>query len=196
MRIIRKNLKVFMFLFAMLTFAMSYAQVKTITGKVTDASGESLPGAAIVVKGTTIGTITNYDGEFSFNVPNDAQTLVFSFVGMKIMEVEVENKTSFNISLEEDMVGIDEVVVIGYGSVKKSDATGAVTAIGTDDFNKGTITSVQDLLVGKGAGVIITSAGGAPGSGSTIRIRGGSSLNASNDPLIIIDGIPIDNNDV
>ncbi len=196
MRIIRKNLKVFMFLVAMLTFNMSYAQVKTITGKVSDASGESLPGAAIVVKGTTIGTITNYDGDFSLVVPNDAQTLVFSFVGMKVMEVEIGSQTSLNVSLEEDMVGIDEVVVIGYGSVKKSDATGAVTAIRSKDFNKGTITSAQDLLVGKGAGVIITSAGGAPGSGSTIRIRGGSSLNASNDPLIIIDGIPIDNNDV
>jgi len=166
------------------------------SGKVTDTSGESLPGAAIVVKGTTIGTITNYDGDFSLVVPNDAQILVFSFVGMKVMEVEIGSQTSLNVTLEEDMVGIDEVVVIGYGSVKKSDATGAVTAISSKDFNKGTITSAQDLLVGKGAGVIITSAGGAPGSGSTIRIRGGSSLNASNDPLIIIDGIPIDNNDV
>ena len=196
MRIIRKNLKLFLFLVAMLTFTMSYAQVKTITGKITDTNGESLPGATISVKGTTIGTITNFDGDFSLNIPEDAQTLVFSFVGMKSMEVNIEGKTSFNISLEEDLIGLDEVIVIGYGSVKKNDATGAVTAISSDDFNKGPVTSVQDLLVGKGAGVVITSAGGAPGSGSTIRIRGGSSLNASNDPLIIIDGIPIDNNSV
>ena len=196
MRIIRKNLKVFLFLVAMLTFTMSYAQVKTITGKITDTNGESLPGATIAVKGTTIGTITNFDGDFSLDIPEDAQTLVFSFVGMKSMEVNIDGQTSFNVSLEEDLFGIDEVVVIGYGSVKKNDATGAVIAIGSDDFNKGPVTSVQDLLVGKGAGVVITSAGGAPGSGSTIRIRGGSSLNASNDPLIIIDGIPIDNNSV
>ncbi len=197
MRIIRKNLKVFMFLIAMLTFTMSYAQVKTVTGKITDvSSGEPLPGATIAVKGTTIGTITNFNGDFSLDIPNDAQTLVFSFVGMKSKEVEIEGQTRFNISLEEDLIGLDEIVVIGYGSVKKEDATGAVTAISSDDFNKGPITSAQDLLVGKGAGVVITSAGGAPGSGSKIRIRGGSSLNASNDPLIIIDGIPIDNNDV
>lgn len=197
MRIIRKNLKVFMFLVAMLTFTMSYAQVKTITGKVTDASsGEPLPGATIAVKGTSIGTITNFDGNFSLDIPSDAQTLVFSFVGMKNLEVELGSLTNFNIALENQLFNVEEVVVIGYGTVKKEDATGAVTAIGSNDFNKGAITSAQDLLVGKGAGVVITSAGGAPGSSSTIRIRGGSSLNASNDPLIIIDGIPIDNNNV
>lgn len=182
---------------AALSTSVGYAQVKTITGKVTDAkTGEPLPGATIVVKGTTIGTTTNFDGDFNMNIPNDAQTLAIAFIGMKNMEIEVGSQTIFNIALQEETFGLDEVVVIGYGQVKKGDATGSVTAISSDDFNKGAITSAQDLLVGKASGVVITTAGGAPGSGSTIRIRGGSSLNASNDPLIIIDGVPIDNNNV
>jgi len=197
MRIIRKNLKILLFLIAALSTSVGYAQVKTITGKVTDAkTGEPLPGATIVVKGTTIGTTTNFDGDFNMNIPNDAQTLAIAFIGMKNMEIEVGSQTIFNIALQEETFGLDEVVVIGYGQVKKGDATGSVTAISSDDFNKGAITSAQDLLVGKASGVVITTAGGAPGSGSTIRIRGGSSLNASNDPLIIIDGVPIDNNNV
>jgi iron complex outermembrane receptor protein len=197
MRIIRKNLRVILFLVALLSFNMSYAQVKTITGKITDsANGEPLPGATIAVKGTTIGTIANFDGEFSLVIPDDAQVLLFSFVGMKNQEIEIVGQTIFNVALEESLIGLEEVVVIGYGQVKKEDATGSVTAVSSEDFNKGNITSAQDLLVGKASGVVITSAGGAPGSGSTIRIRGGSSLNASNDPLIIIDGIPISNDDV
>jgi len=197
MRIIRKNLKVSLFLLALLISSAGFAQVKTITGKVTDAAnGEPLPGSTIAVKGTTIGTITNFDGEFTLDIPTDAQTLIFSFVGMKSQEIEVGDQTTFDVQLREDLIGLDEVVVIGYGQIKKEDATGSVTSVRAEDFNKGNITSPQDLLVGKASGVVITSSGGAPGAGSTIRIRGGSSLNASNDPLIIIDGIPIDNSDV
>lgn len=196
MRIIRKNLKVVLFLFALLAFSMSYAQVKTITGKVTDAdNGEPLPGVTIVVKGTTQGTITNFDGDYTINV-EEGQTLTFSFIGYTPQEVVVGSSATINLLLAASMENIDEVVVIGYGQVKKEDATGSVTAVRAEDFNKGNITSPQDLLVGKASGVVITSAGGAPGAGSTIRIRGGSSLNASNDPLIIIDGIPIANDDV
>ncbi len=108
----------------------------------------------------------------------------------------VGNQTVVNVALQTDVQALDEVVVIGYGTVKKSDRTGSVTAVSSKDFNKGAITSAQDLLVGKTAGVVITTPGGAPGSGATIRIRGGSSLNASNDPLIIVDGVPISNNNV
>ena len=197
MRIIRKNLRILLFLIAAMTTSVGFAQVKIISGKITDVkTGEPLPGATIVVKGTTMGTITNFDGDFTMTIPNDAQTLVIGFIGMKNIEIEVANQTIFNIALQEETFGLDEVVVIGYGTVKKGDATGSVTAVSSDDFNKGAITSAQDLLVGKASGVVITTAGGAPGSGSTIRIRGGSSLNASNDPLIIIDGVPIDNNNV
>ncbi|NQU55122.1 MAG: TonB-dependent receptor [Bacteroidetes bacterium] len=194
MRIIRKNLKVFLFLVAILASTTGYAQLKTVTGKVTDASsGELLPGVTIVVKGTTIGTITNFDGNFSLDMPSDAQTLVFSFVGMKSLEVEIGNQTNLNIALEEELYGLEEVIVIGYGSVRKEDATGSVSSVSSSDFNQGSTSSPQDLILGKVAGVHIQTEGGAPGSAAKIRIRGGSSMSASNDPLIIIDGMPIDN---
>ncbi|WP_340112029.1 SusC/RagA family TonB-linked outer membrane protein [Maribellus mangrovi] len=193
MRIIRKNLKVVLFLVAMLSFGLGYAQVKTITGKITDAdSGEPLPGVTIVIKGTTNGTITNFDGEFTIKT-EEGQTLVFSFIGYTGQEVVIGTSNVIDLQLAQSMENLEEIVVIGYGQVKKEDATGSVTAVSSEDFNKGNITSPQDLLVGKASGVVITSSGGAPGAGSTIRIRGGSSLNASNDPLIIIDGIPIGN---
>ncbi|WP_321997460.1 TonB-dependent receptor [Draconibacterium orientale] len=196
MRIIRKNLKVVLFLVAMLSFTLGYAQVKTVTGTVSDAgNGEPLPGVTIVVKGTTQGTITDFDGNFSLNV-EEGQTIVLSYIGYTPQEVVISASNLLNVKLEQSTENLDEVVVIGYGQVKKEDATGSVTAVRADDFNKGNITSPQDLLVGKASGVVITSSGGAPGAGSTIRIRGGSSLNASNDPLIIIDGIPIANDDV
>ncbi|WP_320110910.1 TonB-dependent receptor [Draconibacterium orientale] len=196
MRIIRKNLKVVLFLVAMLSFTLGYAQVKTVTGTVSDAgNGEPLPGVTIVVKGTTQGTITDFDGNFSIDV-EEGQTIVLSYIGYTPQEVVISTSNLVNVKLEQSMENLDEVVVIGYGQVKKEDATGSVTAVRAEDFNKGNITSPQDLLVGKASGVVITSSGGAPGAGSTIRIRGGSSLNASNDPLIIIDGIPIANDDV
>ncbi|HNX55563.1 MAG TPA: TonB-dependent receptor, partial [Prolixibacteraceae bacterium] len=170
------------------------AQQTVLTGKVTDSSsGEPLPGVSIVVKGTTIGTITNMDGVFNFGVKK-GDVIQFSFVGYKMQEVLIQDQKTLNVGLVEDKAELQEVVVIGYGQVKKGDATGSVVAVSSKDFNKGAITSPQELLVGKSAGVVITTAGGAPGSGATIRIRGGSSLNASNDPLIIIDGVPIDNN--
>ena len=196
MRIIRKNLKVVLFLFAMLSFSLGYAQVKTVTGTVSDAGNdEPLPGVTIVVKGTTQGTITDFDGNFSIDV-EQGQTIVLSYIGYTPQEVVISASNQLNVKLEQSMENLDEVVVIGYGQVKKEDATGSVTAVRAEDFNKGNITSPQDLLVGKASGVVITSSGGAPGSGASIRIRGGSSLNASNDPLIIIDGIPIANDDV
>lgn len=186
-----------LFLFLGLGFFLSAsAQEMTVTGTVTDAeTGEPLPGVTVVIKGTQQGAITQVDGTYSVQAPEDA-VLAFSFIGFNTSEVPVAGQTQINVSLEPAVLGLDEVVVIGYGSVKKEDATGSVGVVSADDFNKGAITSAQDLLVGKSAGVVITPSGGAPGGGSTIRIRGGSSLNASNDPLIIIDGIPLDNNDV
>jgi len=181
-------------MFALLLGNYAMAQQTVLTGKVTDSSsGEPLPGVSIVVKGTTIGTITNMDGVFNFGVKK-GDVIQFSFVGYKMQEVLIQDQKTLNVGLVEDKAELQEVVVIGYGQVKKGDATGSVVAVSSKDFNKGAITSPQELLVGKSAGVVITTAGGAPGSGATIRIRGGSSLNASNDPLIIIDGVPIDNN--
>ena len=164
----------------------------TITGVVNDAStGDVLPGVTVAIKNTTTGTITTPDGKYTLSA-NSGDVLIFSFIGYTTQEVTLTSQQVLNVSLQPDVIGMDEVVVIGYGVQKKEDKTGSVVSVSSKDFNKGNITSAQDLLVGKSSGVVITSAGGAPGSGSTIRIRGGSSLNASNDPLIIVDGMPIE----
>jgi len=174
-----------------------YAQNIKVTGKVTEAETDvPLPGATVQVQGTTGGTVTDLEGNFTVSNLKSTDTLLISFVGYTPFKVGVGSQTFFDIKLNPASQELEDVVVIGYGTVKKSDATGSVTAVGAKDFNKGAITTPQELLVGKTAGVVITTAGGAPGSGSTIRIRGGSSLNASNDPLIIIDGVPISNNNV
>jgi TonB-linked SusC/RagA family outer membrane protein len=173
-------------------FAPIFAQ-QVVTGKVTSSDdGSPLPGVNILEKGTTNGTVSDADGSFKISVGANA-VLDFSFIGYVTQAVTVGNQTSINVVLQADVTALQEVVVIGYGEVQKKDATGAVTAISNKDFNKGVLTSPQDLLVGKFAGVSITSGNGAPGSGSTIRVRGGASLNASNDPLIVIDGFPVDN---
>ena len=179
-------------------FSAFYAQTSgniPISGIVKDPGGETLPGASIVVKGTTIGTTTNIDGNFQLNVP-ERSTLVISFVGFATKEIDVNSDRFFDVVLEEDAKMLDEVVVIGYGTVRKSDATGSITAIKPDEMNKGLVTNAQDMLVGKIAGVNITTHGGTPGGGATIRIRGGSSLAASNDPLIVIDGLAMDNDGI
>lgn len=174
----------------------TFAQTQTVTGSVKDAAnGDPLPGATVVVKGTTTGTVTDIDGNFSLGV-EPGSTIAISFVGYETREIEFTGQSVLDVQLSTSALGMDEVVVIGYGTVKKDDATGSVASISSRDFNRGAVTNAQDLLVGKSAGVVITSAGGAPGAGSTIRIRGGSSLNASNDPLIIVDGVPISNNNV
>ncbi|MDP3914479.1 MAG: SusC/RagA family TonB-linked outer membrane protein [Bacteroidota bacterium] len=196
MRIIRKNLNVTILILSLLLGNLAMAQQSVFSGKVTDSSsGEALPGVSIVVRGTTNGTISNFDGNFTLSV-NVGEVIQFSFIGYKTQEIVAQGQQALRVALAVDTEQLDEVVVIGYGSVKKSDATGAVSTVSSKDFNKGAITSPQDLLMGKSAGVVITTAGGAPGSGATIRIRGGSSLNASNDPLIIIDGVPIANDNI
>jgi TonB-dependent starch-binding outer membrane protein SusC len=170
------------------------AQEYTVTGAVTDASSKvTMPGVYIVIKGTSTGTITDADGKYSLKVPDAQGTLVFSFLGYASQEIVIGTQKNIDVALVPSFEELSEVVVIGYGTVKKTDATGSVSVVGSADFNKGAISSPEQLLVGKSAGVVITTGGGAPGSGSTIRIRGGSSMNASNDPLIVIDGVPIEN---
>lgn len=164
----------------------AFAQQVSVKGHVKDVTGESVIGANVIVKGTTNGTITDLDGNFNLNAPQGS-TLVISFVGYK--PVEVKAAKSIVVTLEDDSQLLEAVVVIGYGTVKKNDATGSVTAIKLDEKNKGVIVSPQDMLMGKVAGVSVASATGQPGSGSDIRIRGGSSLSAKNDPLIVIDGV-------
>ena len=175
----------------MLAFSsLAFAQVR-ITGVVLDAAnGEPVIGANVIEAGTTNGTVTDFDGNFELNVQSGAQ-IEISYMGYKNQLLAAQ--PSMKVQLAEDAEQLDEVVVVGYGTVKKNDATGSVTAIKPDDMNKAMTTTATDMLSGKIAGVQVTSNDGTPGGGATIRIRGGSSLTASNDPLIVIDGLAMDN---
>lgn len=167
----------------------AFAQ-STITGQVKDATGEPVIGASVLINGTSNGTVTDLDGNFSISVQPGA-TLTISYIGFQKQQVAAAN--GMVITLQEDQAQqMNEVVVIGYGAVKKSDLTGSVTALKPDSKNKGLVVNAQDMLSGKVAGVSVTSDGGTPGGGANIRIRGGSSLNASNSPLIVIDGVAMD----
>lgn len=170
------------------------AQVN-VSGTVTDAHKEPLVGANVIIKGTTTGAVADYDGHFTLTVPSIGTILQISFIGYKSVELPASAEPML-IVLEEDTEMLEDVVVIGYGGVKKSDLTGSVNAFKPDDFNKGIQTSAQDAMVGKIAGVNVVSSSGAPGAGATIRIRSGASLSASNDPLIVIDGVPVDNSSI
>jgi len=174
------------------------AQKVTVSGTVIDAQTEEvLPGVNVTVKGTpTRGTSTNGNGNYSLTVPSAQDTLVYSFVGYIKQEIPVEGRSTIDVSLSPDVQQLEDVVVIGYGSQNVDDNTGSVTAVSSEDFNEGAITNPGELFQGKAAGVTVTSNDGAPGSGTTIRIRGGSSLSASNDPLYVIDGVPLDGGDV
>lgn len=166
---------------------------RTVSGTVTSYSdGAALPGVTIRVKGTSQGTTTDFNGNYQISVEDDA-TLVFSFVGFTPEEVVVADQSEIDVQLMEDIATLSEVVVVGYGTQQKSDLTGAVSTISEEDFVEGFVSSPAQLITGKVAGVQITSNGGAPGGGSQIRIRGGASLNASNDPLIVVDGVPLNN---
>ena len=185
-----------MFLLGILLTGAMYAQGIKVSGKVTDASnGSVLPGVTLQEKGTTNGVSSDVNGNFSITVGQNA-TLVVSFVGYVDQEISVNNRTTINIAMVVEVQKLGEVVVIGYGTVAKKDATGSVVAIGTRDFSTGNVSRPQDLIMGKIPGVQITTGGGDPTAGATIRIRGGSSLSASNDPLIVIDGVPVDNGGV
>ncbi len=168
----------------------AFAQQITVKGLVKDTAGEPIIGANVVIKGTTNGTITDFDGNFQLNA-NKGDIIVISFIGYQPQEAQAAS--SMNIILKDDTELLDEVVVIGYGSVKKDDLSGSVVAIKAEEMNKGAVTSPQELIMGKVPGLSVSQGDGAPGAGSTIRIRGGASLNASNDPLIVIDGIPVSN---
>ena len=169
-------------------------QKKNVTGQVNDASGQALPGVSIVIKGTTVGTITDFNGNFNLSdVPEDA-ILVFSFVGMKALEVPVAGKSSLNILMEEDAIGIEEVVAIGYGTMKKKDLTGSVASVRSEDLERGSPVDVLTGIQGKMAGVRISTSSGDPGAGVDISIRGKNSISAGTSPLFIIDGMPYDYN--
>ena len=166
----------------------------TVSGTVVDKNdGQPLAGVNIVVKGTpTRGASTNAEGEYSITVPSKQDTLIFSFIGYVKQEVPVNGRSTIDVEMSTDVQALGDVVVIGYGTQEVGDNTGSVTSVSSEDFNEGAITSPGELFRGKAAGVTVTSNSGAPGSGATIRIRGGSSLSASNDPLFVVDGVPLD----
>jgi iron complex outermembrane receptor protein len=172
----------------------AYAQI-TVKGQVTDENGDPVIGASIAVKETSNGTVTDYDGNFQLTA-NENAVLVISYIGYATQEVALAGASTLNVVLKENIQLLEELVVVGYGTMRKTDLTGSVTTIGEKDFQKGLVTNASSLITGKVAGVQIVSNGGRAGDGNTIRIRGGASLNASNDPLVVIDGMPISNDKI
>jgi TonB-dependent starch-binding outer membrane protein SusC len=194
LKFMRNFKSIFLSILMLVPFAM-FAQ-QTVTGKVLEKStGQPLPGVNIIVKGTTNGTTSDFDGNFNLNVKDENAVLVFSFLGFKTLEVSASSGF-MTISLEDDAQALGEVVVIGYGSVKKEDLTGSVDLITSKDFNKGSVVSAQGLISGKIAGVSVTSGSGAPGDGQSIVIRGLGSLSLTSSPLMVIDGIPLNDGGV
>ncbi|MFB9864844.1 SusC/RagA family TonB-linked outer membrane protein [Rufibacter immobilis] len=179
--------------FLYLGSSFAYAQQRTVTGTVTGEGGSPLIGVTVLLKGTSTATATDVNGGFSLPVTGNAATLVVSYIGYVTQEVPVGSQSSVNVNLQTDAKALEEVVVVGYGTQRREDVTGSVATISEENFNRGQVTTPEQYLTGRVAGVQITNNGGAPGSGSTIRIRGGASLGASNDPLIVIDGVPVEN---
>jgi len=168
-------------------------QQKSVSGKVTDSSGASLPGVSVVLKGTTTGVITDGDGKYSLaRVPENA-TLQFSFVGMKTKEVAVGGKIAINVTLEDETIGLEEVVAVGYGTVRKGDLTGSVATVSASNLKERAVTSFGEALIGQVAGVQIQQISGAPGGeGLSVRVRGTGSITQSNEPLYVVDGYPME----
>jgi TonB-linked SusC/RagA family outer membrane protein len=177
-------------LFCILQLAV-YSQGREISGTVKDADGNPMPGVSILVKGTVQGTTTSVDGKYTINIKDEKAILVFSFIGSAATEVPVANQTVIDVILKEDIMQLDEIVVTGYGVSKKSDLTGSLATVKEENFNKGS-TSTEQLIQGRVTGVQITSNNGAPGAGSQIKVRGASSVLGGNDPLYVIDGMPLD----
>ncbi|WP_179337114.1 SusC/RagA family TonB-linked outer membrane protein [Winogradskyella ludwigii] len=179
-------------LFCLIILPATLMAQSTVTGSVTDkANAMPLPGVNVIIKGTSRGTSTDFDGKYSIEL-SEGEVLMFSYVGYTTQEIKFTGQSTIDVAIEEDAAQLDEVVLIGYGSTTKQDATGAVEKVGDEEFNRGAIVAPQQLISGKAAGVRVTSSGGGAGEGGEIRIRGGASLSARNDPLIVIDGLPID----
>ncbi len=165
-----------------------FAQQRSITGEVKSQKGNTLPGVTVIARGTTIGTVTNSDGEFSLNVPADAEALQFSFVGMKTQEISINGKTNISVVMQEETIGLDEVVAIGYGTVKKGDLTGAVSTVSASDFERVPAVNPLDALQSRSPGLSITTNSGLPGSGASVQVRGVQSINGTNAPIYVVDG--------
>ena len=185
----KKNLILFLLLFSFSNFL--FAQ-KKITGMVQDATtSEAIPGVNVVLKGTTSGTITDFDGNYSVEVPSNESILMFSFIGYETQEIQVDSRSSINISLKTKATGLDEVIVVGYGTMRKSDLSGSVAQVKSEELLNGNpASSINKAMQGKMAGVTVRQNDGAPGAGISIQIRGSNSFSTSSEPLYIVDGIP------
>lgn len=168
-----------------------WAQSRTITGKVTDAGGTGLPGVSVTVKGSTQGAVSDGNGGYSLSVPPNKNTLVFSYIGFVGQEIEIGSQSVINVALEEDATNLSEVVVVGYGTQKKSQMTGAISQVTSKQITEMPLTSLGQALQGRAAGVDVSQSGSKPGSAPKILIRGRRSFNAGNDPLYVVDGIPL-----
>lgn len=173
------------------SFNVQAQGVQTITGKVTDTSGDPIPGVSVFAKGTTIGTVTDIDGMYFVNNIPQESILVFSFIGMDTQEILVAGQSKINIELKSMAIGMDEVIVVGYGTQKKSDITGSVTSVSSDRLENIPVTNVMQAVQGAVSGVNITQVSSIPGESPTILVRGGGSLTASTSPYVVVDGIPI-----
>src|SRR5689334_20181076 len=170
-----------------------FAQEKTISGKVTDSKdGSPVPGVTVTAKGTGAGTQTRSDGTYSLSVPNAATTLVISSVGYATQEVSISGKTSLDVLLVASTTSLNEIVVVGYGTSRRKDLTGAVSSVQSKDFVKGPVTNPDQLLIGKVSGLQIINSSGQPGAVTIVKIRGTNSIRTGNNPLYVVDGIPLD----
>ena len=178
-------------LLALFCFMQTIAQQRTVTGTVTSTEGVPLADASVIVVGQTTGVTTATDGTFSINVPANANQLMISYVGSENQSVNISNTSNVTVAMVTLAQALEDVVVIGYGSVRRSDLTGAVSSVQAKDFNKGIFTSPDQLIQGKAAGVLVINNTGQPGSSTTIRIRGASSIRSGNQPLFVVDGVPL-----
>lgn len=169
--------------------ASSTQQSRSITGRVTDSSGDPLPGVSVIIKGTTTGVITDAEGKYTIAKVSENTTLQFSFVGMKSLEIKVAEKTSINVKMEEETIGIEEVVAVGYGTQRRSEITGAISSLSQQNFAKQQTFRATDALQGRIAGVQVSNTSGSPFAATKIRIRGANSINGGNDPLYVVDGV-------
>ncbi|NIJ46522.1 TonB-linked SusC/RagA family outer membrane protein [Wenyingzhuangia heitensis] len=164
-------------------------QTIIVKGVITGANGEPIPGASVVEKGTNNGVVSDFDGNFNIKLSSNSSTILVSFIGYKTKEIIIGNQTNFNIQLEEDAASLDEVIIVGYGSTKKSDLTGAVSQVTAESFKDQPLIRLEDALQGRAAGVTVAKSSGSPGAAVKVRIRGANSITGNNDPLVVIDGI-------
>lgn len=186
----KKNLRSILMILFLVSCWTTYGQDKTVNGKITDANDQPLPGASVLEKGTSNGAQTDFDGNFTLTIGADV-TLVVSYLGFITKEVNVNNRTQITIVLEEDVSRLDEVVIVGYGAVKKSDLTGSVSSVKAEDINAIPVSSLDQALQGRASGVSVVQNSGIPGAPTTIRIRGTNSIQGGNAPLVIVDGFPV-----